>query len=215
MKVVFWDWNGTLVNDAAVLCDVFNALIEARGYAPISMDRYREIYRHPVQGMYEDAGVDLSKHDFAEIAHSWHEEYTARVGTISLHHDALTALNALKTRGSRQMVLSALPQSILVESVKQHGVGHFFEHVRGLAHLRGDSKVAEAVNLVGSLGIAGSEITIIGDSSHDAEVARELSAQCFLVARGAESRAKLALHGFPVVDSFHTIIGNVLESAQS
>ncbi len=206
MKVVFWDWNGTLVNDATVLCDVFNALIEARGYSPVSLERYREIYRHPVQHMYEDAGVDLSKHDFPELARAWHQEYTSRVGTISLHHDALTALNTLKRRGSRQMVLSALPQSILAESVRQHGVGHFFEYVRGISHFLGDSKVAEGLDLVKTLGVTGAEVTIIGDSSHDAEVARELSARCVLVARGGESRARLEVHGFPVVDSFQSII---------
>ena len=209
MRVVFWDWNGTLVNDAPVLCDVFNVLIESRGYAPVSLERYREIYRHPVQQMYEDAGVDLSKHDFSDLAREWHEEYTSRVETISLHHDTVAALTALKTRGSRQMVLSALPQSILIESVQQHGVRHFFEHVRGISNFLGDSKVAEGIDLARTLGVPGSEITIVGDSSHDAEVARELSAQCVLVARGGESRARLEEQGFPVVDSFQSLIERV------
>jgi phosphoglycolate phosphatase len=67
-----------------------------------------------------------------------------------------------------------------------------------LAH----SKIETALSMAARLGARGREITVIGDSSHDAEVAKELSANCMLVARGAESRERLEVHGFPVLDDF-------------
>jgi phosphoglycolate phosphatase len=209
MKIVFWDWNGTLVNDAPVLCDVFNAVVEPRGGSPLSLDQYREVYRHPIRSMYEMVGFDFDRHSFEEVAHLWHQEYQARVPTIQLHHDSLAALESLKRRGSRQFVLSALPHDLLVQSVASFALGHFFEEVCGISNSLGISKVEEGRTLVERLQIPGSDITIIGDSSHDAEVAREIAANCILVARGGESRTRLEASGFPVVDSFASLVGVV------
>ncbi len=207
MKVVFWDWNGTLVNDAPVLCEVFNALVTARGYSPVTLDEYRELYRHPVREMYEQIGFDFHQHPFEVVAREWHDAYRRRVSSVRLHDDSLQALDALQRRGARQAVLSALPHTVLVESVTNHGVGHYFDQVSGIAHDRGDSKVEEGRQLAKLMGVSGGDITIIGDSSHDAEVAMELSARCILVARGGESRSRLEKNGFPVVDSFSSLIG--------
>ena len=41
---------------------------------------------------------------------------------------------------------------------------------------------------------------MIGDTTHDAEVAREIGAACVLVASGSHSRAALAACGVPVVE---------------
>ena len=51
------------------------------------------------------------------------------------------------------------------------------------------------------LGVYGKEISLIGDSSHDAEVAQELGARCWLVSHGAESESRLLRTGFPVCAS--------------
>lgn len=210
MKVVFWDWNGTLVNDAPVLCEVFNVLVSARGYSPVTLEEYRELYRHPVREMYERIGFDFDKHPFEKIAREWNEVYRQRVSSIQLHGDSITTLEALRKRGSRQAVLSALPHEVLLESVATHRVGHFFDQVAGIAHDRGDSKIQEGIDLANIMGVTGEDITIIGDSSHDAEVARELSARCILVARGGESRRRLESNGFPVVESFQSLIDGIL-----
>jgi len=209
MKVVFWDWNGTLVNDAPVLCDVFNVLVTARGYSAVTLDEYRELYRHPVREMYEQIGFDFEKHPFEVVAREWHEAYRQRVPSIRLHEDSIATLEAFRNYGSRQAVLSALPHQVLMESVANHRVEHFFDQVAGIAHDKGDSKIQEGLQLAKLMQARGDEITIIGDSSHDAEVARELSARCILVARGGESRCRLESNGFPVVDSFASLVEGI------
>jgi phosphoglycolate phosphatase len=206
MKVVFWDWNGTLVNDAPTMCRIFNRVVESRGLAPVSLEQYRELYQHPIQSMYEAAGLDLSRHSFHEIAEEWHEHYLASGPSIQLHHDSITTLEWFKQRGSRQVVLSALPHDIVNTSVPAYSIEHFFEHVVGISDKYAHSKVAEGRALRDRLGMSGSDITIIGDSSHDAEVARAISAQCILIARGSESRRRLEQAGFPVFDSLQAFV---------
>ncbi len=206
MKVVLWDWNGTLLNDAPVLWGIFNELMLTYGHDTVTFERYQEIYRHPVQAMYEDVGFDLARHPFDEVALKWHDLYRVRMSSVSLHEDVVPTLTNLSQRGSRQMVLSALPEILLREVVRVHGVERFFEEVRGLSDHHAKGKVDVGKVLVERLGVDGSEITVIGDSSHDAEVARALGARCLLVSRGAESKRRLEDHGFPVLDSFEAIL---------
>lgn len=205
MKIVFWDWNGTLVNDAPILCEAFNRVANPRGVSTITLERYREIFRHPVRDMYEELGIDFGIHSFDQLAHDWHEAYESQIPDIALHHDSLPALETLHKRGSRQMILSALPQQMLEHSVRSFSVDPYFEHVFGASDKHGSSKVAEGWELMRTLGVKGSDVTIIGDSSHDAEVAQELKTSCILVARGVESRRRLEVHGYPVFESFESL----------
>jgi phosphoglycolate phosphatase len=155
--------------------------------------------------MYEEAGVDFNQHSFEEIADEWHEHYIARGPSITLHNDAIPTLEWFKKYGSRQAVLSALPHDILHTGVRMHGVEHFFEQVIGISDKLAVGKVSEGLALRSTLGVSGADITIIGDSSHDAEVARALNSNCLLVARGSESKRRLSQAGFPVFDSLEMV----------
>lgn len=201
MKLILWDWNGTLVNDTAVVVDVFNRLSVEYGYNPVSLERYREIYRHPVRALYEDAGFDLSVHSFDEIAKRWSAIYSTYPDAPVLHHDARRVLHGLRDKGSRQAILSALPQPILKEAVATHGISHLFEGVHGALDDLGHGKVDMGVTVARILGVSGSDITVVGDSSHDAEVAQELGSSCILVSHGLESVTRLQATGFPVCHS--------------
>jgi phosphoglycolate phosphatase len=205
MKIIFWDWNGTLVNDAPALWQSFNDMVQGRGGSPVSFERYREMYRHPIRDMYEEVGIDLVQHPFEAIAAEWHDRYDFLSRSLELHHDVVDTLIALQRDGRRQMVLSALPHDFLLTQVERFGIGQYFEHVRGIPDQLAHSKVGPARVLASDLGASGENITVIGDSSHDAEVARELNAECLLIARGAESRTKLERHGYRVFEDFSEI----------
>jgi phosphoglycolate phosphatase len=198
MKLILWDWNGTLLNDAPVTVDIFNMVRVECGYEPVSLEQYRELYRHPIRTMYEEAGMDLSKHTFESLADRWNEIYSTYHAPPSLHDDAVSVLQAFQEKGHRQSILSALPHNILERSVRTLDVERFFETIHGALDTLGHGKVDMGKEVAQNLGVTGREIVIIGDSSHDAEVAQELGSHCFLVARGAESEARLTQTGFPV-----------------
>ncbi len=201
MKLILWDWNGTLLNDTPLNADVFNQVRAELGYEPVSIERYRELYRHPISKMYEDSGFDFSRHPFEDVARRWSEVYRAVPEPPPLHDGARDVLSRAQGRGSRQAILSALPHHLLEAAIEHHQLGAFFETVRGATDLLGHSKVAQGVDLARELGVYGKEISLIGDSSHDAEVAQELGAGCWLVSHGAESESRLLQTGYPVCAS--------------
>ena len=43
-SLVFWDWNGTLMDDAAYSCGCLNGLLDEYGYPPVTLDDvYKEV----------------------------------------------------------------------------------------------------------------------------------------------------------------------------
>lgn len=214
MKLILWDWNGTLINDTPLNAEIFNLVRAELGYDPVTFARYREIYQHPIRKMYEESGLDFSRHSFEDVAKRWNDAYHRVPDRPQLHYGAREVLLSLQERGARQAILSALPHHMLEAAVTQHDIATFFEVVQGATDLLGHGKVEEGVALAEQLGVYGKDISLIGDSSHDAEVAQELGARCWLVSHGAESESRLLRTGFPVCASLQEAHDCMLRAEQ-
>ena len=76
---VLWDWNGTLLDDAALCCELLNTMLARHGYAPVgSMEAYRQVFCFPIETYYRRAGFDFSRHPFAALADEYMRLYTPR-----------------------------------------------------------------------------------------------------------------------------------------
>ena len=71
MTKILWDWNGTLLDDVEICRAVLNGMLGRRGIAPVSLDRYREIFTFPIREYYRLAGFDFSRESYETLA----EEY--------------------------------------------------------------------------------------------------------------------------------------------
>lgn len=209
IKHVIWDWNGTLINDVPLSCSIMNEMLLAYGLTQISPDYYQRIYQHPIQLVYERAGFDLKKEPYAALAEQWHERYSSRLHEIPLQSDALYALNRVKETGAAQIILSALPHTILIDSLRNHAVDHYFAYVLGLEDNLARSKVENGKMLIEKINVNPQRAIMIGDTGHDAETARALGLPCYLVARGFEDRERLAQHGCGVFENFRDLLDSV------
>jgi phosphoglycolate phosphatase len=136
--------------------------------------------------------------------------YDARRLECKLHNHVSIVLEAVKTAGLGQSILSAYRYETLKEIVSHFGLTTHFEHIAGLDNIHAHSKVALGRDLVRRLGISPTEILIVGDTLHDLEVARELNVDCALISAGHHPTARLATSGarvFPDLRSFATTYG--------
>lgn len=205
MKILLWDWNGTLLNDAPIAWQAFNDTVAHYGASGVPFAQYQEIYQHPARRMYEAVGIDFAHVDMAKLSDVYHHFYTSAFNQAQLHHDTRDTLQLMAFQGRRQVILSALSHELLPSAVASHGIEHFFESINGSPDRHGDGKVSLGREVVRALEVDGGEVTVIGDSTHDAEVARALGANCILVARGLESAARLQRNGVPVLESFESL----------
>lgn len=202
---IFWDWNGTILNDAPLCWELVNEAISRINLAPLTFEQYQEYYEHPIIRMYERMGVDLKTNSFAEMATYWHVAYQERVMTAALHDGMSEVLTLFHNQNKVQHILSALPQKLLDHAVDERMLRGFFTGVFGSTD-GSTEKIEGGKNLLRSLSADPETVVVIGDSVHDAEVARELRCSCILIAGGSDSLRKLKNTEFPVLESVKSLL---------
>ncbi len=207
-KHIIWDWNGTLFDDTALCVDIINGVLKRRDLPPLSIENYREIFTFPVKNYYAKAGLDFTKYSFAELGREWMDEYEERKLECNLHKGTGEVLKYITSNEKDQSILSAYSQHTLVDIVKHFKLEHFFSYIVGLDNIYAASKVDLGKRLMKKLRNGKGEVLLIGDTVHDYEVAKEIGADCILIANGHQSKTNLLFCGVKVLDSLHELVNN-------
>ncbi len=198
---VFWDWNGTLFDDAWLCRDVMNRMLDARQMPRMSAERYMEIFDFPVRRYYERIGFDFSLESFETLGMEFIRGYEIRRKEALLHADARDGLERIRARGLGQSILSAYHHQTLVSLISDHGLDAFFHDLHGHHDHYAEGKTPQGRRALSALGADPAETVLIGDTTHDADVAAELGMQCILIPGGNQPPARLHATGCPVVSS--------------
>lgn len=200
VRLVLWDWNGTLLDDLTYAIGVRNRTFPAFGLPRIgSVAEYHRQFTFPVRRYYERAGV--TDETFVAVAHAWMAEYVRGFDTVPLHGDAVETLARFAAAGVRQAVLSATRRDMLESQIARFPIRAYFTDVLGLSDIYARSKEAVGLDYLARCGVPAASTLMIGDTLHDAEVARAMGTGCVLVARGHQSRETLLTAGVPVMDT--------------
>lgn len=205
-KYIVWDWNGTLFDDAHVCIDVMNGMLQRRGLAELTPERYREIFAFPVEDYYKAAGWDFSREPFAELAVEYITEYLRRAAECGLRQGAEEVLEELRERGHIQLIVSASEAAALMEQVRSCGIEGYFEAVLGLGNVFAATKDGLAREYMRAGGIAPEEVVFIGDTAHDWQVARAIGCDCILIEGGHMSRQRLRETGCKILPALDGLL---------
>jgi phosphoglycolate phosphatase len=202
---IIWDWNGTLLNDIDICIESINCLLSDRKLPLLSREKYLDIFGFPVIDYYKRLGFDFEKEPFEIPAREYIEIYSSKIEECRLHDSAIQVLNFFKTRGYRQLILSASELTILEESIHHFNIQNFFEDYTGLDNHFATSKTELGLKLFKNLDIDPEKACFIGDTTHDFEVATALGCKCILVADGHQSLLKLKETGTIVIEKLELI----------
>lgn len=197
---IFWDWNGTLVADVPLVVRVNNEVFARHGYRQTTQEEYRRLFRFPVIDYYRDLGV--KDEDFPAIAREWNEGYVAGFHEVPLAPGAVEALRRFRQAGFRQVIVSASQRDQLRRQVDSFpALRGMFDEVLGLHDVYAVSKVQLAKDFLARDGADASDAVFLGDTNHDAEVARAIGCRCYLIAGGHQNNEVLAHSGATVLKS--------------
>ena len=73
---ILWDFNGTLVDDAALACAAVNDSLARRGLPPLTLERYRACVDTPIVRFYERV-FDLNTVSFETLGGEFHAYYAS------------------------------------------------------------------------------------------------------------------------------------------
>ncbi|HPT15267.1 MAG TPA: HAD family hydrolase [Bacteroidales bacterium] len=204
-KTIIWDWNGTLLDDLKICIESINSMLRARNLRELTPESYRDVFTFPVINYYKEVGFDFEAEPWEDAAMEFMSLYFSKLPGCGLTPGAREALEFFRSRGYTQAIISAMQHDALVDSVDKLGITGFFDYIGGINDHYAGSKIENAVKFFESLGIYHSDITMIGDTLHDAEVAARLQCKCILVAAGHQSFERLLKTGLKVIKSLDEI----------
>ncbi|MGI8848207.1 MAG: HAD family hydrolase [Candidatus Dormibacteria bacterium] len=201
IRHVVWDWNGTLLDDVALIAQVTSATLLGHGVEPLDVDGYRRVYRRPIGSLYEHLlGRSLEPDEFARLDADWHAHYAAGLDGCALFPGVVDALAEVERRGWSQSLCSMFPHGELPLLVERLGIGQRFLRIDGVRGERGGRKQAHLQEHLDALGLGGPETVVIGDSLDDAEAALGCGAHAVLLTTGLHQPDDLRSAGVPVCE---------------
>ncbi len=200
MAHLVWDWNGTLLDDTALVVAATNATLVGLGGREVSVDDHRHGFTRPVADYYARLlGRPVGPDEFARLDETFHAVYRAGLDGAGLAPDALAALAAW---GGTQSLLSMFFHDDLVALVRRLGLEPVLARVDGLrAVVGGGPKAPHLVAHLAALGVAPDEAVLVADTVDDAEAAQAVGAAIVLYDGGITDAARLRATGAPVVSS--------------
>ena len=203
---VIWDWNGTLLDDAQACVEAINVLLRRRRLREVTRAEYVEVFEFPVRNYYLQLGFDFAKDDWDRVAAEYHAVYAVTSAGAPLRTGALPAVQRMQRAGLALSVLSACELSLLKRMMAERGILDPFQHVYGLSDLFARSKLELGRAMLSATGLPPDATLLVGDTTHDFEVAQELGCRCLLMTGGHQSASRLSRCGCPMVDDLEGVL---------
>lgn len=197
---VLWDWNGTLIADVPHVVRINNLVFRSHGYPDTTAEEYRSLFRFPVKDYYLAYGV--TEEDFMAIAREWNELYVEGFADVPLAPHVAQTVKRFQAAGFRQVILSASQVDQLRAQVARFPeLDGVFDEILGISDVYASGKVQLARDYLARGGIDPSDTVFIGDTHHDAEVARAIGVRCLLISGGHQNDDVLEKTGATVLRS--------------
>lgn len=205
-KHVIWDWNGTLLDDVWLCVEVVNGLLAGRNLPCICAQSYRDHFDFPVYRFYQWLGLEHQGEAFDKISEEFITAYDQRRFECGLQPCVTEALEYFYAGGAVQVILSAYRQHTLGEVVRHYGLEAHFSQVIGTDNYLAAGKLDLGRRHFDSIPHGPHEVLLIGDTTHDFEVARAMGADCILLDHGHQNSARLHACGVPVYASLEALL---------
>ncbi|WP_371678304.1 HAD family hydrolase [Streptomyces sp. NBC_01276] len=214
---IVWDWNGTLLHDIDAVIIATNASFAEFGFAPITLETYRDLYVVPVPKFYERLMGRLpTEEEWLVMDETFHRYYWAAADAAGLAEGAPELLRAWQADGLTQSLLSLAPHDKLVPLVCTHGIDGHFLRVDGRTGPSHTTKAGHLVRHMAAMepaGVTAGRTVLIGDAVDDALAAAHVGARAVLYTGGSHSRTSLEAAGVPVVDTLAEAVATARELA--
>ena len=183
---VFWDWNGTIIDDLFYNYTIVNKLLVKYNKLPITVEEYRRKFCFPIKRFYSDIGFNCNDSEYAMVAEEYQEIYESRMNEISIADDVLNLMMFLHSIGARQFIFSSCNRSTL-----NLQLGFYPELIPFI-----DTIICQDNNLgIGKYDLAlkwekenqvsrWNNVVIIGDTYYENEIANRLGCSSILINSG-------------------------------
>jgi phosphoglycolate phosphatase len=177
-----------------------NEMLSERGLAVLpDVESYRRAFCFPVEQYYRNLGFDFAKEDYKTVlAPLWVSLYNKYSKESPLFDGVRELCAALRASGVRLSILSASEKQMMEKQLRERDALLLFDEIWGNDSIHAYGKNALALEWRAAHPCE--RAVLLGDTTHDYEVAREMGVDCILIAAGHHDARRLLACGVPVVE---------------
>lgn len=197
IKLVAFDWNGTILSDTIACLKGDDAALIALGYKPISLKKFRDCFEIPLLNFYKNIGVDpnIPKDKYEKSEAEFHRVYEAYAAKSRTRAGVRDLLKFLKNHNIPCVIFSNhLPPSIN-RHLQRLKIANYFETVLANSHeseiLYKREKGERLQSYLKTKGVNPKEVLIVGDTAEEIEIARQLGGISVALTHGYYTTSRL------------------------
>jgi phosphoglycolate phosphatase len=203
-QLIVFDWDGTIIDSAATIAECIRESARDMGLPVPTVEQASHVIGLGLHDSLRMAVPELQSEQYPQFVSNYRRHFLAREDAMSLFSGMKELLTDLK--GSHLLAIATgKSRRGLDRALAATGVGPFFAASRCADETNPKPHPAMLLELMDELGFAKNQMLMIGDTSHDLEMARAAEVDSVAVTYGAHPeeglRACKPLNCFPTVSS--------------
>jgi phosphoglycolate phosphatase len=190
-ELIVFDWDGTLLDSAGAIVGSIMAACKDLGLEPPSDQRARHIIGLGLQDALMKALPELPAHRYPEVAERYRFHYLRQDHELRLFAGADVLVRALVERGHVLGVATGKSRHGLDRALASAELGGYFQATRCADECHSKPHPQMLQELMDTLFVAPEKTLMIGDTTHDLQMAANAGVAAVGVAYGAHPRTGL------------------------
>lgn len=201
IKLVAFDWNGTLIEDTEATLKANNSAFKTYGLNTISLKQYQDSFDIPLINYWKKLGFDKQTIDdyFKKVEKQYHKHYEKLEGKCSVRKGVRETLRWLQKSNIKASIYSNHTKSHINKQLTRLEIKKFINPIiarnlddKSLHYKRG--KGSKLHNYIKIKKLKNNEVLSIGDSEEEIEIAKEFGYYSIAITGGWNSISRLKKH---------------------
>jgi phosphoglycolate phosphatase len=189
--LVVFDWDGTLMDSAAAIVGAIQAACVDLGIAPPGEERARHVIGLGLQDALRLAVPELRPERYADMVAAYRRHYLAGDESLALFPGVDALLAELHARGVAMGVATGKSRIGLDRALGYTGIGRFFAATRCADECFSKPHPQMLLELIDELAADPARVLMVGDTTHDLQMAQAAGVASLAVSYGAHPAAAL------------------------
>jgi phosphoglycolate phosphatase len=192
--LIVFDWDGTLYDSATVITDCIIDAARDMGLRVPERERASHVIGLGLGDSLRHALPDLEPARYGDFLDRYRRYFLEREDSLCLFEGVVELLGELKGRGHRLAVATGKPRRGLDRSLHSSRLAGVFVATRCGDECHSKPHPAMLLELMAEMQLKASELLMIGDTSHDLQMARSAGVDAVAVTYGAHPEPALRCH---------------------
>jgi phosphoglycolate phosphatase len=201
-SLIVFDWDGTIIDSTGTIAECIQRAAAGMGLPVPHDERARHVIGLGLHDSLRHAVPELPSSRYNDFVALYRKYFLAREDTMKLFPGMLELLSALREK-HRLAVATGKSRRGLDRALDAGGLREYFSASRCADETHPKPHPAMLLELMGELNVSREQALMIGDTSHDLEMARAAGVDALGVTYGAHREA--GLRACAPLDCFSTV----------